>query len=93
MKITSRTEIRVEKHEIRTIRVGNRSTSFCDTCGEETMTLTVEQLSSFMNIGVPGITRMIESSEIHFTSPDQRLGQICAASLAGDEKTPENKEK
>lgn len=85
MKIQSRTEIKVEKHEIRTVRVNNGGTMYCPKCNEQTMMLTPEQLASFLRVSVPEICRQIEASEIHLASSDRGVGLICGKSLEDKE--------
>lgn len=86
MKIRSRTEVTIEKHEIRTIKVssGNGST-FCKTCNEQTMSLTPEQLASLLHVSVPEIRRQIDASEIHLANSNGGTGLICGRSLETNE--------
>ena len=82
MKIKSRTEIKIEKHEIRIVRFNSgKGTIHCRTCGEQTTTLTPEQLASFLRVTVPEICRQIETAEIHLANRERGVGLICAKSL------------
>lgn len=86
MKIRSRTEVTIEKHEIRTVRTnsGNGST-YCKTCNEQTMSLTPEQLASLLRVSIPEISRQIDASEIHLANSDGGPGLICSRSLETNE--------
>jgi hypothetical protein len=86
MKIQSRTEIKIEKHEIRTVRMNSGNGSvYCSTCNEQTVTLTPDQLASFLKVSVPEICRQIDASEIHLADSDRTLGLICGRSLETEE--------
>lgn len=86
MKIQSRTEIKIEKHEIRTIRInGGNGPVFCRTCNEQTIILTPEQLASLLQVSVPEICRQIAASEIHLADSSRGVGMICGRSLETNE--------
>jgi hypothetical protein len=86
MKIQSRTEIKIEKHEIRSVRINSGGDPiYCRTCGERTVTLTLDELASFLKVGLPEICRQIDASEIHLADSDRTLGLICGRSLKTEE--------
>jgi len=79
----TRTEIRIETHEKRIIRVNRQQTqaAFCGACGAKVMYLSVSQAAAVLSFSETAIFRLAESGKIHsIENPDGSL-MVCGDSL------------
>ncbi len=80
----------IETHELRTVRIDQGSGQvYCSKCGERSVTVTPEQLASFLRVSLSEVCRRIDAAEIHLADGDNRFGRVCARSLEGNEDPPE----
>lgn len=78
MKAIKRLKIKLEKHELKVVRFGQRKKLFCRYCQTETQHLTVAQLATVFEISEMNIFRLAESKQIHSTETDEGKLMICA---------------
>jgi hypothetical protein len=86
MKAIRRTKIRWEKHELTTIRFGDKARFFCEECQTEANHLTVLQTATMFAVSEKTIFRLADSRQIHSTETTSGQLLICAASAANFEK-------
>ena len=85
MKAVRRTKIRLEKHELKIVRFGQRESLYCPFCDAETKYFTVPETAEIMEMSEITVYRLAESRQIHSTeTPDGKL-LICGDSAASFE--------
>lgn len=78
---TRRTEITIETHEIKTIRMRTvGGSTFCETCGEIATSYGLEHVAMFLQISSDEVSRSIGSGQIHLTRTEGPQ-DICGHSL------------
>lgn len=83
--IRQRTEISIETHEIKIIRIRNSASQiFCEQCQSQTSPFTADQIAVLLQISVDEVCRDIETGKFHLTGspPQQNLALICGDSLS-----------
>ncbi len=83
MKTIRRTKIRLEKHELKTIRFGGKARFFCEECRAEANHLTVLQTATMLSVSEKTIFRLAEIEQIHSTETANGQLLICADSFSG----------
>lgn len=82
MKTTRRTKIRLEKHEIKLIRFGQKTMFFCESCKRETKHFTIAQIAAMLGVSEKKVFRLAENGQIHSTETEEGQLFICADSTA-----------
>jgi hypothetical protein len=65
MNAVRRTTIRIEKHELKVIRVSGSALHFCESCGTETQHLPIAQMATLLMVSERKLFRMAEFEIIH----------------------------
>ena len=79
---TSRTEIKIETHEIKLIRFSTkRASRFCSKCGKDVLVLAMENAIDVMDLGLPELIRLVQSENVHLLDASDSSVLICANSL------------
>jgi predicted DNA-binding protein (UPF0251 family) len=78
MKATRRTKIRLETHELKIVRFGQRESMYCPFCAAETKHLTVAETAEIMEMSEREVFRLVESEQLHSTETAERRLLICA---------------
>jgi hypothetical protein len=79
-----RTEIQIETHEVKVIRLPSRpSLALCERCSDIVTALTPEQTADVLGLTREDVFRLVESERVHLVSPERAI--ICGNSF-GDEK-------
>jgi hypothetical protein len=82
MNSVQRIKIKLEKHELKVIRLGRQRKFFCEICQSETQHLTVSQMSTVLEITELNAFRLAVDGRFHlFESADGKL-MLCADSVA-----------
>jgi hypothetical protein len=77
-----RTEITIETHEVKTIRIRTIGGSgYCPTCSGQTTSITPENVAVFMQISVGEVLRSIDSGQIHLVGDGNGVQGVCGNSL------------
>jgi hypothetical protein len=81
MNTVQRIKIKLEKHEIKVIRLGRQRKFFCEICQSETQHLTVSQMSTVLEITELNTFRLAVDGRFHLLeSADGKL-MLCADSI------------
>jgi hypothetical protein len=82
---TRRTEIQIETHEVKIVRLRSRQAlARCRHCVEIVTALTLEQTAEVLELTPDDIFRLLEEEKIHLVNPDRSIALICGNSF-GDE--------
>ena len=79
MKTVRRTKIRLEKHELTTIRFSRKARFFCADCQTQVNHLTVAQAANALAVSEKNIFRLAENGQIHSTETADGKLMICTA--------------
>jgi len=84
---TSRTEIKIETHEIKLIRFSKkRASRFCAKCGRDVPVLAIENAIDVMGLALPELIRLVQSENVHLIDASDSSILICGNGL--DESKP-----
>ncbi len=86
MKAIRRTKIRVEKHELKFVRVSGNVQQFCQNCLTETEHLPITQMATVLGVSERTVFRLAEIEQIHSLETADGKLLICADSAANFEK-------
>lgn len=82
---TRRTEIQIETHEVKVVRLRSRQASVrCGRCGEMVTALTPEQAAEVLEMTPDDVFRLLERERIHLVNSESSSALICGSSF-GDE--------
>ena len=82
---TRRTEIQIETHEVKVIRLRTRPTlARCGRCGEIVTALTPEQAAEVLEMTRDDVLLLLEDGRAHLVNSERGLALICGNSF-GDE--------
>jgi hypothetical protein len=77
-----RTEITIETHEIKTIRIRSlQDATFCAACGKKTISCAPEHVATILQVNLPDILRSIDDGRLHLSGVNGTDGEICVSSL------------
>jgi hypothetical protein len=83
-RTTHRTEIRIEKHELRVIRFsGERSNVFCERCGIHVRTLSIDEAVEAMRLTSDELHRLVATGRVHAVESISNRPLLCGNSFAG----------
>jgi hypothetical protein len=83
MAKTRRTQIRIETHEIKVLRLRSRPASaLCARCGEIVTALTPEQTADVLGITQEDVFRLVEGERVHPVNSERVQAFICGNSFA-----------
>ena len=82
MKATRRTKIRVEKHELKLVRLSGNTRHFCQNCLTETAHFPITQMAALLGVSERTAFRLAEIELVHSTETADGKLLICAASAA-----------
>jgi len=85
MKTIRRTKIKLETHELTTIRFSRKARFFCEDCQTEANYLTVTQTAIMFSVSEKTIFRLAEIERIHSTETSSGQLLICADSAVNFE--------
>lgn len=80
MKAAKQIKLRLEKHELKIVRLGRQQNFFCAFCGIETKHLTVSQMATIFEISEINIFRLAESKQLHSLETANGKLMLCAES-------------
>lgn len=86
MKTIRRTKIKLETHELTTIRFSRKARFFCPECLTQTDFLSIGQTAKILSVSEKTIFRLVEIEQIHSTETSSGQLLICADSAVGFEK-------
>ena len=89
MKTIRRTRIKLETHELTTIRISRKARFFCGECLTQTDFLSVGQTAKILSVSEKTIFRLAEIEQIHSTETSNGQLLICADSAISFEKHKE----
>lgn len=82
---TRRTEIQIETHEVKVIRLRRRpALARCGRCGEIVTALTPEQATAVLEMTQDEVLLLLEDGRAHLVNSERGLALICGNSF-GDE--------
>jgi hypothetical protein len=77
-----RTEIQIERHEIKIIRLNGKGTShYCDRCNVMVKAVTPEQAAMLLEMSPTDVLRSISIDGFHLVGMTPRLPLLCGNSL------------
>ncbi len=82
MKATRRTKIRVEKHELKFVRVSGNTRHFCQNCLTETEHFSIAKMATVLGVSERTVFRLAEIEQIHSLETADGKLLICADSAA-----------
>src|SRR6187401_3477213 len=79
---TRRTEIQIETHEVKVIRLRTRpALARCGRCGEIVTALTPEQATEVLEMTRDEVLLLLEDGRAHLVNPERGLVLICGNSF------------
>jgi hypothetical protein len=82
---TRRTEIQIETHEVKVIRLRRKpALARCGRCGEIVAALTPEQATEVLEMTQDEVSLLLEDGRFHLVNSERALALICGNSF-GDE--------
>jgi hypothetical protein len=82
---TRRTEIQIETHEVKVIRLRRKPVlALCGRCGEIVTALTAEQTAEVLELMPDDVFRLLAEQKIHLIDKERSIALICGNSF-GDE--------
>lgn len=83
-----RTEITIETHEIKIIRISGEALriAFCRRCESESAVFTPAQIAGFLGLSMEEICRMIGSDEYHLIENDETAALVCGNALKSERR-------
>ena len=82
-----RTEIQIETHEIKIIRLrGKRLSVHCDFCRAEVKAFTLDETAAFFQMTMTDVCRLIGADKFHLVSSMRSPPLVCGNSLGNENK-------
>jgi hypothetical protein len=75
-----RTEIRIETHEVKVVRLRTEALDICEVCGKVVSGLAVEQAGQVLGMTQDQMLRLLEDKRLHLVN-SQRGAPICGDSF------------
>jgi len=79
-----RTEILIETHETKVIRLREIQALLCERCAEIVTALTPDQTADILDTTREEVFRLVENTRIHLVNSNRSLAIICGNSLGAD---------
>lgn len=82
---TRRTEIQIETHEVKIVRLRSRQAlAHCGHCGEIVTALTPEQMAEVLETTEDVVFSLLEGEKVHLVNSKRGLALICGNSFGDD---------
>lgn len=87
-----RTEIQIETHEIKIIRLRGKQVSiYCQCCQRTVRTFTLEQTAAFFDMTLTDVCRLIGADKFHLVSSTRGVPLVCGNSPGNENKSAVSK--
>ena len=87
-----RTEILIETHETKVIRLRKIQALLCERCAEIVTALTPDQTADILDTTREEVFRLVENTRIHLVNSNRSLAIICGNSFGADNELVTQKE-
>ncbi len=82
---TRRTEIQIETHEVKIVRLRSKQVlARCGHCGEIVTALTPEQMAEVLETTQDVVFHLLEGEKVHLVNSQRGLALICGNSFGDD---------
>lgn len=79
---TLRKRVRIEKHELKVIRFGTKTTkAYCQRCRGFVVAVTIDNAVAITQLSVTDLVRRIEADQLHLVGTTSERPLICGKSL------------